>query len=271
VVEDAVPPAPFALLLFSTDPVLARRAVAAGVDAIVIDWETRGKDVRQAGADTQINHDTVEDLRRMRAAVAAPIVCRINGVGPWTPDEIETAIDGGAAEILVPMIRSRDEVDLALAVAAGRCGVGILIETCEAVRDAALLAQPPLTRVYLGMNDLAIERRSRHIFEAVADGTVERVRAQCRVPFGFGGLTTPDRGTPIPCRLLMGEMARLSCGFSFLRRSFLRDISQLPLETAVARVREGLDRAHRRAADVVDLERREILRTIEGLTGAVAG
>jgi len=56
----------FTLTLFSTRPAFIRQAVAAGIDAVLVDWEYRGKERRQASADTQINHDTLDDLRRVR-------------------------------------------------------------------------------------------------------------------------------------------------------------------------------------------------------------
>jgi hypothetical protein len=121
------------------------------------------------------------------------------------------------------MVRSVREVEKILDQVGGRAGLGILIETVEAVTLAAPLGQLPLTRVYVGLNDLAIARGAASIFAAILDGTVERVRQQITVPFGFGGLTLPNRGAPVPCRLLLGEMARLACDFSFLRRSFRRD------------------------------------------------
>ena len=123
------------------------------------------------------------------------------------------------------MVRSAGEVADAIRVARGRCGVGILVETVDAVRNAAELARLPLSRVYVGLNDLSIERGSRSIFEALTDGLVDEVRPLFTVPFGMAGLTLPDCGRPIPCRLLIGEMARLACDFSFLRRSWRRDVS----------------------------------------------
>jgi hypothetical protein len=82
----------------------------------------------------------------------------------------------------------------------------------------------------------------------VVDGTVDELRWHFDVPFGFGGLTLPDRGYPVPCRLLMGEMARLECSFSFLRRSFRRDVRGLDVAAAVKSMRCGLDSAFRRSA-----------------------
>ena len=67
---------PFGLLLFATDPQFIRRAVAAGVDGIIVDCEYIGKEVRQAGADTEINHHTFADVRRVRASTSARVLCR---------------------------------------------------------------------------------------------------------------------------------------------------------------------------------------------------
>ncbi len=87
---------------------------------------------------------------------------------------------------------------------------------------------------------------------------MERVRAASRAPFGFGGLTVPERGAPVPCRLLMGEMIRLGCAFSFLRRSFHRDVRDVPVEDAVPRMRAALARAAARPPGDVARDRRAL-------------
>lgn len=231
---------PFELLLFVATPGMARAADDAGIDGLVIDWESRGKAERQTGYDTQINRQTPDDLRAVRAVTQLPIVCRLNPYGPWTPGEVEQAVIDGADEIMLPMVRGRDDVARTLDLASGRVPVGILIETADASCQPQVFSDLPLSRVYVGLHDLAIERGSTNPFEAVADGTVERVRDACTMAFGFGGLTLPDRGTPIPCRLLMAEMARLGCRFSFLRRSFLRDVPPEKFEEGVRAIRAAL-------------------------------
>ena len=65
----------FQMVLFSTNPSFIREAVAAGVNAIIVDWEKTGKEQRQAYADTQINYDTVKDLRIVREATDAVVIC----------------------------------------------------------------------------------------------------------------------------------------------------------------------------------------------------
>ncbi len=248
----------FELLLFATDADLIRRAVGAGVDGIVVDWENRGKEDRQQGADTQINYQTVEDLRRVRAATEALVICRIDGFGASTGVEVEAAVDAGADEILLPMVRSVTEVEKVQRAVADRCSLGILVETEEAIRAATELGRLPLSRVYVGLNDLAIQRQTQNLFTAVADGTVETVRREFPMRFGFAGLTLPDRGFPIPCRLLIGEMARLRSGFGLLRRSFLADTDGQNLADAVAQIRNALAAAERRAPEQVDRDRSDL-------------
>lgn len=253
----------FDLFLFSTDPDLIRPVVAGGVAGVVVDWEHIGKAERQAGFDTQINHDTLEDLRRVRACTAARVLCRINAFGPWTREEIEAAVQAGADEILLPMVRSVEEVERVLEWIRGRGGLGILIETREAVNLCERLTRLPLTRVYLGLHDLAIERRTPNPFRAISDGIVERVRSAFQIPFGFAGLTLPDRGFPIPCRLLIAEMARLGCSFSFLRRSFLRDIVGRDPRVEVPRILEALREAFQQPPPAREAMHQELLRAIE--------
>lgn len=259
------------LFLFSTDPETVSRYTEAGVDGFIVDWESKGKETRQAGADTEINQDTPEDLRRVRAATNARVLCRLNQPGPWTPEEIDEAVTGGADEVLLPMVRSPGEVLDAIRVARGRCGVGILVETVDAVRCAAELARLPISRAYVGLNDLSIERKSRSIFEPLTDDLVDGIRPLFTVPFGLAGLTLPECGRPIPCRLLIGEMARLSCGFTFLRRSWRRDIAGRDLRAELPRVRAAIERAGLRAAEEIARDRAELVEAVAAAAGRDAG
>ena len=261
---------PFELFLFSKDPHTVARHAAAGVDGFIVDWERIGKAERQAGADTEINAGTPADLRRVRAATKARVVCRVNQHGPWTEAEVEDAVASGADEILVPMVRSPEQVSDVIAFAAGRCGVGILVETVDAVRCAKELGRLPISRVYVGLNDLSIARGSRSIFEALTDGLVDGIRPFFPMPFGLAGLTLPEFGRPIPCRLLIGEMARLSCGFSFLRRSWRRDTAGHEPSPGIARIRSAIESAGRRSAAEVARDRAELVEAVAAAADVAA-
>lgn len=259
----------FSLWLFSVDPIFIKSAVRAGVRGVVVDWECTGKERRQAGADTEINHHTADDLKRVRAATDGPVICRINGVHADSASEIDRAIALGADELLLPMVQQVSDVERVLDLISGRRPLGILIETRRAVRAAASLCALPLSRVYVGLNDLAIDRGASNIFEAVADDTVLDVRRTSRPPFGFGGLTCPDAGEPIPCCLLIGEMARASADFTFLRRSFHRDMQGRSLDVEVPRLLEVIAQAKRRTPDAVNRDHHDFVAAVALFSGVL--
>ncbi len=234
----------FQLFLFSTREDMIVQADEGGVAGFVVDWENKAKTERQTGFDTQINYDTVEDLERVRSLTNRLVICRVNRHKDEQDcrREMNFAIDAGADEILLPMVRSVGEVEMALRLAGDRCGVGILVETRDAVELARELGQLPLTRVYVGLNDLAIDRKKENIFDSLEDGVIDSIRRFFPMPFGFAGLTIPEGGHPIPCRLLMSEMARLRCDFTFLRRAFFADTKDRDMAHELGRIREAVSK-----------------------------
>jgi hypothetical protein len=130
----------------------------------------------------------------------------------------------------------------------------------------------PVSRVYVGLNDLAIERRTPSIFTALADGTVASLRRICtEVPFGFGGMTVPELGRPIPATLMLGELLRLRADFTFLRRSFWRDVADRDAASAVASIHAAVAAATKRDAQAVGRDRAALVAAIEGLPDASVG
>lgn len=262
---------PMEFWLFYHDLDFAQDALNAGIAGMIIDWESRGKTMRQKGFDTQINFHTEDDLIRLKKHCDCRIICRINEVDDHTADEVERAIGGGAGEILIPMVRTPQDVEFVLTCVRERCGVGILIETCDALDALDQLAILPLSRFYVGLNDLWIDRRRLGFFESrlftpIADGTLDGIRRHVPGSFGFGGLTLPDRGTPIPCRLLMSEMVRLDCSFAFLRRSFVSDVCRKALPEAVERMKTTLDEFALGGEARLEANRLEIGALISGLS-----
>jgi hypothetical protein len=231
----------FELIVFTADPDRAAAVLAAGADAVIVDWESKNKEERQSGADTEINHFGPGDLLAVRRSSKGHLICRVNGTHAGSRDEIESAIANGADEIFLPMVRRVAEVEDFIAWTRGRVQASILIETVDAVHLAPELGRLPLARVYVGLNDLAIDIGNGNLFTAVAEGWIDRIRPHIETRFGFGGLTLPDRGSPIPCSLLMSELVRLRCDFTFLRRSFWRDAPEFALGAAIAAIRGGLD------------------------------
>lgn len=251
------------LVLFAHRPETLGRALDAGITSFIVDWEWRGKQPRQTGRDTEINRDSPADLRRLARLGAPRRLCRINRWGPWAPAEVELAVACGATDVLLPMAEAPAEVEALLARLDGRGGAGILIETAAGVARARDLTGFPLSAVYVGLNDLAISRGSGSIFDALADGTVDTLReAAGAIPFGVAGVTVVDRGEPIPCRLLLAELARLDCAFSFLRRSFRRDVDGRDWRLEIERIGELWRHLRARPAAAIELDRAALVDSV---------
>jgi hypothetical protein len=240
------------LVVFTTDADRAAAVMAGGAAAIFIDWEYQGKWERQRGADTEINQQSVEDLRRIRSAIAGTVICRVNALHEGTAQEVALALDNGADELLLPMVRSVDDAARFLSLVDGRARAGVLVETGEACQVAESLSALPLHRVYVGLNDLAIDRRRRSIFGSLADGTVDEVRRHfCTTHFGVGGVTLPNCGAPVPSPILTGEILRLRADFTFLRRSFWRDVGDSDPAEAIRSIQAFVQQTAMRSAEEV--------------------
>ena len=256
----------FDLILFYTTIENARKAVESKISYLILDFEQREKSERQAGFDTQINQHTLADLARVKREIDLPIICRCDGVSADTPQQLEQILAYEPDEILVPMVQTLDEVDQVLNIVQGRCGVGVMIETVEAMTIMNTLNTYPLTRVYIGLNDLWISRQTAHLFVSLADGTIDKIRAAfTNIPLGFGGLTLPEQGSPLRCYHLIYEMQRLGCSFSFLRRSFYRDIQGVDWVTGVDRIYAKLEASAHRSPQQQAADQRLAIKAIHAL------
>lgn len=243
--------APLELVLFSHDLDYAAAAMAAGMNSIVVDWEWADKPVRQFGFDTEINRGTEADLVRMRGRIRGNLICRINNCSDQRVREALRAAELGANEIWLPMVRSVAEVEQCLKALDGRCALSILCETRQAMALAKEWAQLPLSRVYIGLNDLQIDLGNVNLFSALCDGTIDAFRERYSGALGFAGVTRPDLGRPVPCRLLMADMARQSCCFAIARRTFRADVPQADIARATHALRTLFAELQQRDAQAI--------------------
>jgi len=244
------------LLLFTTDAALACRAEAAGIDGLIVDWETKGKQERQLGHDMEIGIDTADDLARVAAAVACPVTVRINALGPHTGDEIDLALSLGACGVMLPMARRAAEVEEFLGILRGRARTIVQVETQDLVEDIERLRTLPWDAAYVGLHDLMLSRGAQSMWDAVLDGTVERVF--CALPgraVGFAGVTMVGGGQPIRFSLILQELARLGARMSFLRRTFRRELADRDLPAEVRAIRSAWAAACRRGPEAVERDR----------------
>lgn len=214
----------FELIAFYANLKTLDELIEAGIDGVIVDWENKGKSNRQNLYNTQVNEHTLMDLKRVREKKVPNLICRINGPNYWSVDEIQKAIDLGANELLIPMVKNVEEVEFVLNQIKGKAKVGVMLETNEALAIVDQLDKMPIHRFFVGLNDLAIQRGSNSIFLPLVDGTLDEVRPKINKKFGVAGLTHPNEGDPIPCMHLIMLMKKYKASFGFLRRSFYKDL-----------------------------------------------
>lgn len=230
----------FGLYVFYADAPLTQECISAGADGIVVDWEVADKRHRQSLFNTQINRHDLQTLKSAVSIYPDKVICRVNGGNDLTRKEISDAIAYGATDIMIPMVKTLTQVEQALTYIDGKAKCLIMIETPEAVNLNAEIGKLPIDGVYIGLNDLAIARNSRNIFIPMVEGTLDQIRTNIPMPLGVAGLTHPGFGSPVPAHLLVNELVRTQCDFTFLRRSFFRDAKELGIADTIAAIRTSL-------------------------------
>ena len=221
------------LYAFYSNAELTEKCAESELTGMVVDWEKSSKRNRQSIYNTQINLHSTKELVEARRIFKKEIICRVNGGSYLDVGEISRAIDLGADYIMIPMIKEIEDIEKALKAIDGRAKNVLMIETQESLKLTPLLNQYPVDKVYIGLNDLAISRKSTNIFLPFIDGTVESLRKSISVDFGIAGLTHSDSGNPIPCHLIIQELKRLNCHFTFLRRSFYKDLANYSISEII--------------------------------------
>lgn len=246
------------ILLFSHEAAYSA-AAAAAVSRLVVDWEFADKHRRQQGHDTQINQGTSADLRAAVAAAPGRVICRINNSDAGRDRECQLAIELGASEIWLPMLRRPAEAEHCLRRIDGRARLGVLIETREAMLLGRELQALRLARAYIGLHDYRIDCGHAGLFDPLVDGSLDRFREHWHGDFGFAGVTEPDGGVPIPQRLLLAEMARLGCGFGVARRCFRKDVPQQALPAALVRIQAAWQAMKLRPVEEAERDRAKLV------------
>ncbi len=212
--------------------------IAAGVSGVVVDWERSSAERSQNLYNSLIRRHGSEDLSTVRSMDKTHIICRVNGGNDFSADEIRQAIDLGADEILLPMVSSLPLLENLIAVVNGQALASAMIETNEGIDLAEEIAKMPLSKVFVGLNDLAICRNSSNIFLPLIDGTIESIRSHFSCEFGVAGVTHPRLGQPLPSLLILRELKRLDCNFTFLRRSFFADLEKYSAKEIISCINE---------------------------------
>jgi hypothetical protein len=253
---------PLVLTLWTSDPELARRADAAGVDRIGLDLERDGKRARQAGRGTWVSPHDEADLGPLAAAVErAALFARVEPARAGGVEQAARLAAAGVRVVMVPMFRGADEV-AEIAAAAPGAAIVPLVETPDGVAAIEeVLAVPGVDEVHVGINDLSLALGLPNRFAVLCSPAVERVAAVARdrgARLGVGGLGRARQpGLPVPADLVYARQAQLGATSALMSRAFVAGAAvDLPREVARARERmawwraQPADRLERAARDL---------------------
>lgn len=215
---------PLNLIYITNSPMVASVAEKYGVDQIMVDLETLGKEERQKNMNTVKSHHSIKDVTALSKVLnSSKLLVRVN---PWNEDsarEIEAVIVAGADKIMLPMWRTASEADAFLKAVNGRVHTILLLETKEATEIVdEVLENPLLDEIYIGLNDLHLSYGLTFMFELLSNGVVEHLCQKFKakgIQYGFGGIARIGEGT-LPAECIVMEHYRLGSTSVILSRSF---------------------------------------------------
>lgn len=218
------------LMYITNNPVTAEIAQKAGVDRIWIDMEYIGKEERQKGLDTVKSHHTLEDVKRLKPIMNdSKLLVRINPLHEATKyynnskDEIDEVINAGADIVMLPMFKTRNEVEKFVEYVNGRSTVQLLLETKEALINLDdILKVEGIDEIHIGLNDLHLSLKKEFMFELLCDNTVANICkkvSSCGIKYGFGGIARVGYGM-LPAEYIIAEHYHLGSTAAILSRGF---------------------------------------------------
>lgn len=241
-------------IYITASPAIATYAETCGVQQIMVDLETIGKDARQGHLDTHKSVQTIVDVAPVAAALrSAELMVRINPLGGHSAAEIDAVIAAGVERIMLPMFTGAADVVALDDLVRGRVPVTLLAELPSAVEGIGdyLALLDPRDRVHFGLNDLKIAWGFDFVFEPLARGLLDDAAAACRaagIPFGIGGLGRAGHGE-VPPELILGEHVRLGSSWAILGQAFrgkAPDVASLEAEMDMASELQKLNDAEAR-------------------------
>lgn len=116
---------------------------------------------------------------------------------------------------------------------------------------------------YIGLNDLMVASGRSSIWEALADGTAEKIcRSLHGRVYGFGGSTILGGGEPIINVLILHEMIRLGASVTIMRRTFKRELLDRDFNAEIEVLRAFIRCSEKRGLQAILFDREHLVRFI---------
>lgn len=211
-------------MIIENDLELIKRYDSIGVDRIFIDLEILGKKERQGHLDTVISEHSIADIKNIKPYLSnSQLLVRINPINENSESEIETCINCGADILMLPMFKTKREVETFVSFVKGRAKICLLLETTQALcRVDDILEVNGIDEIHIGLNDLHLSMNLDFMFELLSGGIVDYLVNKIKsknILFGFGGIATLDSGM-ISGEMVLKEHIRLDSSMVILSRAF---------------------------------------------------
>lgn len=207
-------------ITITNDVKVAKYFEECGIDDIMVDLETIGKAERQKGLNAVLSNHSFDDITKIKRVLStSKCLVRVNPIHENTKKEIDEAIDRGADILMLPMFKTREEVELFIGLVGSRTEKYLLLETPQAlVRVDEITSVEGIDAIHIGLNDLSIGMGLSFLFEPLIGGIVEYLASKIiplKIKFGFGGVSRLERGKNI-----ISEHVRLGSQMVILNRDF---------------------------------------------------
>ena len=211
-------------MYITNNPIVAQAIQKEGIKRIWIDLETLGKQERQAGINSVKSDHSIDDIKIIRPLIStSELLVRVNPINSGSKVELEKVISNGADIIMLPMFKTKKEVEMFLDIIAGRTKTTLLFETKEAIEIIDdILRLGGIDEMHVGLNDLHLSYGMTFMFELLANGMVEKIcniTRKYNILYGFGGIAKIGEGL-LPAECIIAEHYRLGSTRAILSRSF---------------------------------------------------
>jgi len=213
------------LIYITSDIYEANIANNSNIDYVMVDLEVNGKKERQKGRDTLISNHTLEDVKLIRKVLtSSKLLVRINPIWKNTKEEIDRAVSFGADSLMLPMFRSKGEVEEFLSLVNGRAECQLLLETSTSLEGIdSILELQGISTLHVGLNDLHQELNLDFMFEIFLGEMLQELGKKVNnqgITFGIGGVGRPLASQLVSAELIMKEHGRLGSSQVILSRDF---------------------------------------------------
>ncbi|WP_339120685.1 aldolase/citrate lyase family protein [Fusobacterium nucleatum] len=228
------------LLYISNSIDEVKKADKIGIDFIFIDLEINGKKERQGHLDTFISDHNIEDVRKVKEVLKdAKLLVRVNPIGVESKEEIDKVIEYGADVVMLPIFKTREEVEKFISLVNNRAKVCLLLETSEAFfRIDDILSVKGIDYIHIGLNDLHLSLGLDFMFECLVGDFMEHLVSKIAkkgIEFGIGGIARIGEGELL-AEVILKEHVRLGSKMAILSRAF-RDGTK-EIEKEIEKIRE---------------------------------